>query len=811
MQENKKSFETLPTVPMRGTVAFPHMMMHFDVARTMSVQAVEEALKNDRKVFLTAQKDVFDEHPEQDDLYQIGVVAEIKQTLKQDDAIRILVEGCYRAKIKKTEKTDTMLVSAVRRLPDSSREEQDEVEMKALMRAIKDMYERYAALFPRMPREIMITVLCQETPVGLYQEIVFNTMFDFKDKQMLLEENYLSKRMQLLYEILTRETMILEMEKEIHDQTQENIDQGQKEYFLREQMKVLADQLREETGEEPLEDADSYTERIRALHLPEESERKLLKEANRLRQMPSSSQEAYVIASYLDTCLELPWNTLTKENLNLQTVQKKMDADHYGLQKVKERILESLAVRVLNPELKGQILCLVGPPGVGKSSVARSIAEAISRKFVRVSLGGVRDEADIRGHRKTYIGAMPGRIISAISQAGARNPLILLDELDKMGNDYKGDPSAAMLEVLDKEQNHAFRDHYIELPFDLSQVLFIATANTLDTIPAPLLDRMEIIELSSYTSEEKFQIAKKHLVKKQIAQHGMKPVQCRIDDEAVYEMIDAYTRESGVRNLERTIGTVCRKAAKTIAAGEKKRVHVKKKDLRTYLGVPRYLPDPQSKQSTVGLVNGLAWTSVGGVLMPLEALILEGKGNIEITGSLGSVMQESAKLAVSYARSVAKEYDIPTDFYLNKDMHIHAPEGAVPKDGPSAGVTMTTALISALTGIPVRADVAMTGEITLHGKVMPIGGLREKSMAAYKAGIRTVIIPEENRADLEEVDEIVRENMHFVPVQNLSEVLETALEKPEKKRKSGNPKEKKKKNTSASAAHVSSSEDRRVS
>ena len=803
MQEKKKTTEKLPTVPMRGTVAFPHMMMHFDVARNMSVRAVEEALLHDRKIFLTAQKDVFDERPEQNDLYQIGVVAEIKQTLTQDDVTRILVEGCYRAKVKKIEKEGQMLVAEVRRLPDNSREDTDEVEMKALMRAVKDIYERYAGMFPRMPREIMVSVLCQETPVGLYEEIVFNTMFDFKDKQLLLEENFLSRRMNLLYQILTKETMVLETEKEIHDQTQENIDQGQREYFLREQLKVIADQLREETGEEPLDDADSYAERIRALHLPEESEEKLLKEANRLRQMPPSSQEAYVISSYLDTCLELPWNTLTEENLNLTSVQKKLDADHYGLQKVKERILESLAVRVLNPELKGQILCLVGPPGVGKSSIGRSIADAVSRKFVRVSLGGVRDEADIRGHRKTYIGAMPGRMIAALSQAGSRNPLILLDELDKMGNDYKGDPSAAMLEVLDPEQNHAFRDHYIELPFDLSQVLFIATANTLDTIPAPLQDRMEIIELSSYTREEKFQIAKRHLVAKQLERHGLKPVQCRIDDDVLYEMIDSYTRESGVRNLERTIGTICRKAAKSVASGEKKRVHVRMKDIQEYLGIPKFLPDPQSKQNTVGLVNGLAWTSVGGVLMPLEALILEGKGSIEITGSLGSVMQESAKLAISYARSVAKEYDIPVDFYQDKDLHIHAPEGAVPKDGPSAGVTMATALISALSGIPVRADVAMTGEITLHGRVMPIGGLREKSMAAYKAGIKTVIIPEGNKADLEEVDDIVKENITFMPVQNLSEVLEIALDKPEKKLKSNSPREKKKKNTAAASARIS--------
>ena len=803
MQEKKKTTEKLPAIPMRGTVAFPHMMMHFDVARTMSVQAVESALRHDRRVFLTAQKDIFEEEPTAHDLYQVGVVAEIRQTLKsQDDTVRILVEGVCRAKVKSIRNENGVLMAEIRRLPDNSRETFDAVEMQALIRALKNVYDRYSSLFPRMPKEVLISVMCQDDPMSLYEEIVFNTMLDFKDKQLLLEEGHLFRRMQLLYEILTKEAMVLEAEKEIHDRTQENIDQGQREYFLREQLRVISDQLREETGEEPLEDADSYTERIYALNLPQESEAKLLKEARRLRQMPPASQEAYVISSYLDACLELPWNQLTEENMDLQSVQEKLDAEHYGLQKVKERILESLAVRVLNPELKGQILCLVGPPGVGKSSIGRSIAEAISRKFVRVSLGGIRDEADIRGHRKTYIGAMPGRIINAVTQAESRNPLILLDELDKMGNDYKGDPSAAMLEVLDSEQNHAFRDHYIELPFDLSQVLFVATANTLDTIPAPLLDRMEIIELLSYTREEKFQIAKRHLIAKQLKAHGLKEIQCRMDDDVLYEMIDSYTREAGVRNLERTIGTVCRKAARAIASGEAKRVHVKLKELKNYLGIPKYLPDPQSKQNTVGLVNGLAWTSAGGVLMPLEALVLEGKGNIEITGSLGNVMQESAMLAVSYARSIAKEYGIPTDFYQKNDLHIHAPEGAVPKDGPSAGVTMATALISALSGIPVKADVAMTGEITLHGRVMPIGGLREKSMAAYRAGISTIVIPEGNQPDLEEVDDIVKEHVHFVPVHSLSEVLDIALEKTERKRKTGGS-TRKKKSTAPNTARAS--------
>lgn len=777
MPERKREPEMIPTVPLRGTVAFPHMIMHFDVARELSVQAVEQALKTDRRLFLVAQRDVFDESPEMDGLFSIGVVAEVKQTLKtQDDTVRILVEGLYRAKVRNMTNTGEYLAASVRRLPQNARETVNEIEMDALMRAIKNIYEQYARMFPRMPKEVLITVMCQDDPMRLYEEIVFNTLMDYKDKQILLEETSLFMRLQLLYDILTRETMVLETEKEIRERTQESIDAGQREYFLREQLRVISSQLREETGEVPAdEEPDSYYERITALGLPQDSENKLLKEAARLSQMPPASQESYVITSYLDTILDLPWHALTQETVDLQKAQERLDADHYGLEKVKERILESLAVRVLNPELRGQILCLVGPPGIGKSSIGRSIAGAIDRKFARVSLGGVRDEADIRGHRKTYIGAMPGRIIAALSQAGTRNPVILLDELDKMGSDYKGDPSAAMLEVLDAEQNAAFRDHYLEIPFDLSQVLFVATANTLDTIPAPLRDRMEIIELTSYTREEKFQIAVRHLVGKQLAEHGLKSAQCKLEDAVIYDMIDSYTKEAGVRNLERTIGTICRKAARAIAAGEKKRVTVKRKDLQEYLGIPKYLPDPQSEQNTVGLVNGLAWTSVGGVLMPLEALVLDGTGKIEITGSLGNVMTESARLAVSYARSVAAEYGIEPDFYQKKDIHIHAPEGAVPKDGPSAGVTMTTALISALSGIPVRADVAMTGEITLHGRVMPIGGLREKSMAAYKAGIKTVLIPEGNVADLDEVEDIVKANVTFLPVRQLSQVLDAAL------------------------------------
>ncbi len=777
MQETKKTAEYLPTIPLRGVVVFPRMIMHFDIAREPSIHAVEAAMQGNRRLFLATQKDVFIEEPEAQDIHEIGVIAEIKQTMRtSDESIRVLVQGLYRAKAKDMQFDGEMVRTHVQKLPLNTRETVDEMELTALVRALKNLYERYSSFFPRMPREVLTSVMCQDNPMQLYEAIVFNSAFDTKDKQLLLEEGRLSERLHLLYQILVQETQVLELEKEIKDRTQESIDQGQREYFLREQLRVISGQLKHETGEGE-DDADSYAERILELGLPDESEEKLLKEANRLRHLPPASQESFVITSFLDTCLELPWHELDAENLDLKEAAETLDADHYGLQKVKERILESLAVRVLNPELKGQILCLVGPPGIGKSSIASSIAQAVGRAFVRVSLGGVRDEAEIRGHRKTYVGAMPGRIIAAMQQAKTRNPVLLLDEIDKMSNDYKGDPSAAMLEVLDSAQNHAFRDHYIEVPFDLSQVLFIATANTLDTIPKPLLDRMEIIELPSYTREEKFQIAKRHLVGKQLEAHGLKAVQCRFDDDALYHMIDAYTSEAGVRNLERTIAAVCRKTAKLIASGERKRVQVKKKDLKTYLGIEKFQPDPQSEQPTVGLVNGLAWTSVGGVLMPLEAMILDGKGSVELTGSLGNVMQESAKIAVSYARSVAKQYGIAADFHKTKDIHIHAPEGAVPKDGPSAGVTMTTALISALSGIPVRSDVAMTGEITLHGKVMPIGGLREKAMAAFKAGIRTVIMPDGNRPDLEEVDDVLKEHLTFVPVKHLSEVLELALVK----------------------------------
>ncbi len=769
---------TLPTLPLRGTMAFPNMSLHFDVSRESSIKAVEYALEHDRTVFLVAQKDIFEEHVgAPDTLYNIGVAGEIRQCVKaQDDVLHILVDGLYRARIRRIMEAKGCLFTEVEKLPLYVMDDSEKLKIEAVTRSVKDSFERYANVMPQIPRETVLQILFTDDPQEVFEMIVFNIYFDFDERHALLQEDRLFARLVLLNDMLLKESMIIETQKQLKKRTQENIDRGQREYFLREQQHIIGEILQEEYGDGEADEQMQYRKRIMALDLPEEVSEKLLKEAARLGQMPPASQEAYVITSYLDTVLDLPWDTLSEDELDLREAKEQLDEDHYGLEKVKERILESLAVRVLNPQLKGQILCLVGPPGIGKSSIARSIAASIGRQFARVSLGGVRDEADIRGHRRTYVGAMPGRIIAALQQAGTRNPLILLDELDKMSNEYKGDPSAALLEVLDSEQNDSFRDHYIELPFDLSQVLFVATANTLDSIPAPLRDRMEIIELNSYTREEKFQIARRHLVRKQVEAHGMRPTQCQIEDAVLYEMIDAYTREAGVRSLERTIAAVCRKVAKTIASGERKRITVRMKDVKDYLGIPKYLPDAQSTENTVGMVNGLAWTAVGGVLMPLEALVLDGTGKIEITGSLGNVMQESAKLAVSYARSVAKDYGIAPDFYTKKDIHIHAPEGAVPKDGPSAGVTMATALISALSGIPARADVAMTGEITLHGRVMPIGGLREKSMAAYKAGIRTVLIPEGNQADLEEVDTTVREQLNFIPVRHLSQVLDTALD-----------------------------------
>ncbi len=771
-EKNIENETVLYTIAMRGLVAFPKMVMHFDVSRDKSVAAIEKSLKSGGKLFLVAQHEAFVESPKASDLYKVGVVAEIKQVLKlPDNLMKVLVEGVYKANLVKLIDEGTALKAVVKRTPTYSRAKYDELEAEALMRSVKDIFERYASFFPKMPKELVTSVMTQDSPTKLFETVTFNCNLNYRDKQTLLEETNVINKLSVLYACLTSEVEILELENLISEQTKNSIDRGQREYYLREQMKVIQEQL----GEDESEEAYGYINDIMDLKLDEKSKEKLLKEADKLTKLPPSSQEAFVIKNYLDTVLDLPWGKYTKAKLSIDKAEAVLEKDHYGLKKVKERILEFLAVHILNPEIKGQIICLAGPPGIGKTSIAKSIAKAMGRKYARVSLGGVRDEADIRGHRKTYVGAMPGRVITALTQAGSANPLILFDEIDKLCSDIKGDPSSAMLEVLDSEQNNAFRDHFIEVPFDLSKAIFLTTANNVSAIPAPLLDRMEVIELPSYTAEEKFHIAKEHLIPKQLKEHGLKASQLRIEDETIHDVIQFYTKEAGVRTLERNIASLCRKAAKKIASGEAKRISIKHDELKNYLGIKKYLEDISSKTDQVGVVNGLAWTSVGGVLMPLEVIVLKGTGKIEVTGSLGDVMKESSKIAVSYVRSIADKFGINPDFYKESDIHIHAPEGAVPKDGPSAGVTMTTALVSALSGLPVRSDVAMTGEITLHGKVLPIGGLREKTMAAYKSGKKTVIIPSANKPDLEEVDDVVKNAIEFVFADTLDDVLETAI------------------------------------
>ena len=763
------------TVTMRGLVAFPDMVMHFDVAREKSIRSIMNALEGNGKIFLVAQHEAYVDNPVSSDLYKVGVVAEIKQVLRLPDnnMLKVLVKGLYKARMVNFMDDGEKFMSVIKRLPSRSRVRTDSTDTEALMRSVKGAFERYSSFFPKMPQELIISVMTQENPEKLFQLVVFNCTIDYREKQELLEESNLLNRLAMLVTFINAENEILEIEHEINEQTHENMDKNQKEYFLREQMRVIQEQL----GESDSEENFRYMSRAVSIDCDEKSREKLIKEIEKLSKMPPYSQEAFVIRNYLDAVFELPWGKYSKAKVSLEKAESILEKDHYGLKKVKERILEFLAVYMLNPKIKGQIICLAGPPGIGKTSIAKSVAKAMGRKYARVSLGGVRDEADIRGHRKTYIGAMPGRIITAMQQAGTCNPLILFDEIDKLCNDIKGDPSSAMLEVLDSEQNNTFRDHFIEIPFDLSKAVFIMTANNVSAIPEPLLDRMEIIELPSYTAEEKFHIAKQHLIPKQLKEHGLKASQLKITDDALNDVIQYYTKEAGVRSLERVIASLCRKTARKISSGELKKVTVKPENIQEYLGVKKYPADISSKENQVGVVNGLAWTSVGGVIMPLEVLVMDGTGKTEVTGSLGDVMKESSRIAISYVRSIAEKYGIDKEFYKKNDIHIHAPEGAVPKDGPSAGVTMTTALVSALSGIPVRADVAMTGEITLHGKVLAIGGLREKTMAAYKAGIKTVIIPVANKPDLEDVDDVVKNSMEFVYAGTLTDVLDTALVK----------------------------------
>lgn len=774
-----KSEIILPALAMRGLVMFADTTMHFDVGRRQSIAALNAALESDKRIFLVAQKDYLQDDPAEKDLFSYGVIATIKQVMKtqEEDIVRVLVRGESRAKLKEVIGEKPYLEVCVKRAPFSKESGVAAKEMEAAVRVLKTIFENYSLLVPKMSKEILLEILGEDDPEKLFRGVVSNTLLKYEDKQVLLETGNVYKRISMLSKMLQKETEIVALERDIYEQVKEQMDKNQREYFLREQLRAIQGQLGE--GEAAQDDVAELMGQIAAVrNMPEETREKLYKETEKLYKMPPSSQEANVIRSYIETCLELPWDTYTKESLDIQKAKRILDRDHFGLDKVKERILELLAVRKLAPDIKGQIICLVGPPGVGKTSIGKSIAESLNRQYVRLSLGGIKDESDIRGHRKTYVGAMPGRIIYALRQAKSRNPLILLDEIDKMGSDFRGDPSSAMLEVLDSEQNNAFRDHYIEVPFDLSEVLFITTANDLSTIPAPLLDRMEVIELSSYTREEKFHIAKKYLAPKQMQKHGLTTKDITFSAGGIYTLIDRYTREAGVRILERTIGSVCRKAAKIKVSDpdDFKRIAVNEKTLQEMLGPKKYNVTGIPKENEVGLVTGLAWTAVGGETLEIEAAVLEGSGKIQLTGNLGDVMKESASLAVSYVRSVAKEYGIDTDFYKTKDIHIHAPEGAVPKDGPSAGVTMTTALVSALSGIPVRRDVAMTGEISLRGRVMAIGGLKEKAIAAYRAGVKTVIIPYDNRADIAQFDDTIKEGLRFVPVKTLKEVLDIALD-----------------------------------
>lgn len=774
----------MPTVALRGLVVFPGMGVTFDVGRARSLQAIKAAMADDQQIFLVAQKDVRDDEPDIDKLYKIGTIAKVSHILRlpNSDTVRVSVDGITRATMVDMLQCDPYLITDVRIRREISVKSDDKDYATALVRQTKDYFEDYAEVVPQMPAEIILDVLEKTDPGELADYIGSNIMIEYKKRQQILNEMNPLKRLEKVCCLLASEGDLMKLENEINQKVQENIDKSQREYYLHEQMKIISDELND--GLSPQAECDELREKILALGLEEKAEKKLLKECARLEKMSPTSPEATVNRVYLETCLELPWHKYSVDKLDLTHARKVLDHDHYGLEKVKERIIEALAVRSLSEGSYGQTLCLVGPPGVGKTSVAKSVASAMGRSFARISLGGTSDEAEIRGHRKTYIGAMPGRIVNAIKQAGTQNPIILLDEIDKLGSDYKGDPSSALLEVLDGEQNSTFVDRYIEIEFDLGKVMFITTANDVSTIPAPLLDRMEIIELPGYTNEEKFNIAKKHLIPKQAKLHGLNGRTFKINDKALYALIDGYTREAGVRKLEQKIAALCRKAAAEIVGGEAKSLTVKESNLEKLLGPKKFIPLSVDKEAEIGVVNGLAWTSVGGEMLQVEAAVFDGTGKVELTGSLGDVMKESAMAAVSFIRSKADKYGVGHKFYKEKDIHIHVPEGAVPKDGPSAGVTMATALLSALTDTPVNQYVAMTGEISLRGRVLPIGGLREKTMAAYRMGIKTVIIPQKNVPDLAEIDEKVRTALNFVPVTELDEVFEIALIKKENERKS---------------------------
>ncbi len=763
--------DTIPVIALRGLTVFPNVLIHFDVARDISIKALEAAMKSGQPILLVGQKDLSVEKPEAADLYTVGTIANVRQILRMPgDNIRVMVEGEARGMLLQLTQEEPYLKAEVQKLEEHSF--RDSAKNEALMRATYDLFQTYTELAPKVSPDLLIHVLASQDPGYIADYIAQNIPMRNADKQIILEEMRPVRRLERLFKLLEREVEILTLDTDIQNKAREQMAGQQRDYFLREQMRAIQQELGEGEGSDEIEE---YRKKIEEAKLPDNVTEKLKKELGRLAKQPFGSSESSVLRGYLDVCLELPWGKTTKEKVSVSHVRKVLDQDHFGMEKVKERILEFVAVKQLAPELKGQVICLVGPPGVGKTSIGISMAKAMNRKLARISLGGVSDEAEIRGHRKTYVGSMPGRIINAINQAGSCNPLVLLDEIDKMGHDHRGDPASALLEVLDAEQNGTFRDNFLELPFDLSEVLFITTANTLDTIPKPLLDRMEVIELGSYTDEEKLQIAKKHLLPKQLKRHGLTPAQLKLSDNAIREIIASYTRESGVRILERKLAGVCRKAAMKVVSGEVEQIRVTEKDLKEYLGVARYYPERQALEERIGVVNGLAWTSVGGELLEVEVNVIPGTGKVELTGNLGDVMKESAHAALSFIRSQAEKLSLAPDFYKDRDIHVHFPEGAVPKDGPSAGIAITTAMVSALTGTPVRRGIAMTGEVTLRGRVLPIGGLKEKTMAAFRNGIRTVIIPADNGRDLEEIDQTVRKALQFVLVERADQVLSAAL------------------------------------
>ena len=764
---------TLPLLPLRGILVFPYMIIHLDVGREKSVKALEAAMLAERQIVLATQMDAQIDTPTPEEIYRCGTVAEIKQLLKlPGGTIRVLVEGLRRARIESYLDTEDFFQVEV---SEAVEDVQATPAVEAYKRNMVEAFEKWAKLSKKIPPETLVSVLSINESGRLADLIASHLALKLEDKQMLLEALDVEERLEKLCDILARELEILELEKKISGQVRKQMEKTQKEYYLREQMKAIQKELGDK--DERMAEVEEYRRRLASLELPKETADKIAKEIDRLEKMPSMTAETAVLRNYLDWVLVLPWKEETEDLLDITAAETILNEDHYGLEKVKERILEYLSVRQLTESMKGPILCLVGPPGVGKTSLARSVARSLGRKFVRISLGGVRDEAEIRGHRRTYVGALPGRIIQGMRTAGSKNPVFLLDEIDKMNADFRGDPSSALLEVLDPEQNNTFSDHYVELPFDLSKVLWMVTANVLHSIPRPLLDRMEVIHLAGYTEEEKLEIAKQYLLSKQLKENGLKPSKLNVPEKVLVRLIREYTREAGVRGLERTIATLCRKAARQIVQNKKKSIRVTEKNLETYMGIPRFRQSPAEKKNQIGVSTGLAWTEVGGDVLPVEVSVLNGKGALLLTGKLGEVMRESAQAGVSYIRSRVEELGIDEEFHAKKDLHIHLPEGAIPKDGPSAGITMATAVISALTGRAVRGDLAMTGEITLRGRVLPVGGVKEKVLAAHRLGIRTIILPKENRRDLEDIPADIRKELRFVEVEHMDEVLKEALVK----------------------------------